>query len=135
MKVKSLSRARLLATPCAAAHGSSVHGIFQARVLEWGAIAYSQVFSNSREFYLYVITRLEQDILECEVKWALESITTNKASGGDGIPVVWGSQEGCQGPSRPSGRNRGLPLRRRRGQGPHLARHGTSTSFVRTDAF
>ena len=30
---------------------------------------------------------LEQDILECEVKWALESITTNKASGGDGIPV------------------------------------------------
>ena len=34
-----------------------------------------------------VITRLEPDILECEVKWALESITTNKASGGDGIPV------------------------------------------------
>ena len=34
-----------------------------------------------------VITQLEPDILECEVKWALESITTNKASGGDGIPV------------------------------------------------
>ena len=34
-----------------------------------------------------VITRLEPDILECEVKWALESITMNKASGGDGIPV------------------------------------------------
>ena len=34
-----------------------------------------------------VITHLEADILECEVKWALESITTNKASGGDGIPV------------------------------------------------
>ena len=34
-----------------------------------------------------VITHLEQDILECEIKWALESITTNKASGGDGIPV------------------------------------------------
>ena len=32
-----------------------------------------------------VITYLEPDILECEVKWALESITTNKASGGDGI--------------------------------------------------
>ena len=31
---------------------------------------------------------LESDILECEVKWALESITTNKASGGDRIPVV-----------------------------------------------
>ena len=34
-----------------------------------------------------VITNLEPDILECEVKCALESITTNKASGGDGIPV------------------------------------------------
>ena len=34
-----------------------------------------------------VLTHLEPDILECEVKWALESITTNKASGGDGIPV------------------------------------------------
>ena len=35
-----------------------------------------------------VVTHLEPDILECEVKWALESITMNKASGGDGIPVV-----------------------------------------------
>ena len=34
-----------------------------------------------------VITYLEPDSLECEVKWALGSITTNKASGGDGIPV------------------------------------------------
>ena len=34
-----------------------------------------------------MIIHLEPDILECEVKWALESITTNKASGGDGIPV------------------------------------------------
>ena len=34
-----------------------------------------------------MITDLEQDILECEVKWALESITMNKTSGGDGIPV------------------------------------------------
>ena len=34
-----------------------------------------------------MITQVEPDILECEVKWALESITTNKASGGDGIPV------------------------------------------------
>ena len=34
-----------------------------------------------------LITHLEPDILECEVKWALGSITTNKASGGDGIPV------------------------------------------------
>ena len=34
-----------------------------------------------------VITHLEPDVLECEVKWALESITTNKVSGGDTIPV------------------------------------------------
>ena len=34
-----------------------------------------------------VISHLKPDILECEVMWALESITTNKASGGDGIPV------------------------------------------------
>ena len=34
-----------------------------------------------------VIAHLEPDILECEVKWTLESITMNKASGGDGIPV------------------------------------------------
>ena len=34
-----------------------------------------------------VITHLEPDILECEVKWALESVTTNKASGDDGIPI------------------------------------------------
>ena len=53
--------------------------------------------SNSEELYKKdhhdpenhdgVITHLEPDILECEVKWAIESITMNKASGGDGIPV------------------------------------------------
>ena len=36
---------------------------------------------------MVVITHLEPDILECEVKWALGSITVNKANGGDGIPV------------------------------------------------
>ena len=36
-----------------------------------------------------VITHLEPDFLECEVKWVLGSITTNKASGGDGIPVSY----------------------------------------------
>ena len=36
---------------------------------------------------MMVCSHLEPDILECEVKWALESITTNKASGGDGIPA------------------------------------------------
>ena len=42
---------------------------------------------HDQENYDGVITHLEPDILECEVKWALESITMNKASGGDGIPV------------------------------------------------
>ena len=34
-----------------------------------------------------IITHLDSEMLECEVKWTLGSITTNKASGGDGIPV------------------------------------------------
>ena len=42
---------------------------------------------NDPENHDCVITHLEWDILDCEVKWALGSITTNKASGGDGIPV------------------------------------------------
>ena len=40
-----------------------------------------------------VITHLETDILECEVKWALGSITTNKASGNDGIPLTISNPE------------------------------------------
>ena len=46
----------------------------------------------------------------------------------------WGSQEGCQGPFRPSGRNRGLPLRRRGGQGPHLAKRWKPCGFSRAEA-
>ena len=42
---------------------------------------------NEPDNYNGVITHLEPDILECEVKWALGSITTNKASGDNGIPV------------------------------------------------
>ena len=42
---------------------------------------------HNSDNYSGVITFLEPDILECEVRWALESITMNKASGGDGIPV------------------------------------------------
>ena len=42
---------------------------------------------HDRDNHDSVITHLEPDIQECEVKWALESITTNKASRGDGIPV------------------------------------------------
>ena len=43
--------------------------------------------SNDPDNHDGVITHLEPDILECEVKWALGSVTMNKASGGDGIPV------------------------------------------------
>ena len=43
--------------------------------------------SNDSDNHDGVITHLEPDILECKVRWALGSITTNKASGGDGIPV------------------------------------------------
>ena len=111
-----------------------VHGILQARILDWVAFPFSRGSSHSRDTTqvshiagvsftswatrealteaedikkrwqeyreeLYkkdlhdpdnhdgVITHLEPDILECEVKWALGSITMNKASGGDGIPV------------------------------------------------
>ena len=46
----------------------------------------------------------------------------------------WGSHEGCQGPFRPSGRNRGLPLRGRRGQGPHLAKTWEPRGFSRVAA-
>ena len=42
---------------------------------------------HNPDYHDGVITHLEPDILECEVKWTLESITMNKASGGDGIPV------------------------------------------------
>ena len=42
---------------------------------------------NDLDNYDGVVTHLEPDVLECEVKWALGSITTNKASGGDGIPA------------------------------------------------
>ena len=44
-------------------------------------------FCHDQDNHDGVITDLEPDILECEVKWALESITMNKAIGGDGIPV------------------------------------------------
>ena len=51
------------------------------------AVATSFKRSHAHAAHDGVITHLEPDNLECEVKWALENITTNKASGGDGIPV------------------------------------------------
>ena len=73
--------------------GSSIHGIFQTRVLEWVAISFSKEYTeelyknnlHDPDNHNSVISHLEPDILECKVKWALGSITMNKASG-DGIP-------------------------------------------------
>ena len=51
---------------------------------------YTELFKkdlHDQDNHNCVITHLEPDILECEVKWAFGSITTNKASGGNGIPV------------------------------------------------
>ena len=48
---------------------------------------YTELYKKDLHDQDGVITHLEPDILECEVKWALESITTNKVSGCDGIPV------------------------------------------------
>ena len=50
-------------------------------------IIVTNLIYNTGGYHDGVITHLEPDILECEVKWALGSITTNKASGGHGIPV------------------------------------------------
>ena len=97
--------------------GSSVHGVLQARVLERIAISFFRAWPMDwthvscvswigRQILYHcanweapkldlhdpdnhngVITHLEPDILECEVKWTLENIITNKANGGDGILV------------------------------------------------
>ena len=48
---------------------------------------YTKKDLHDPDYHNGVITHLEPDILECEVKWALGSITKNKASGGNGIPV------------------------------------------------
>ena len=75
------------------------HGPASLPCLEWHSqiLAESLIYSKPLELYKKdvhdpdnhddVITNLEPDILECEVKWALESNTKNKATGGDGIPV------------------------------------------------
>ena len=59
---------------------------FKKRWQEYTEELYKKDFHDPDNHHS-VITHLETDILECEVKWALESITMNKASGGDGIPV------------------------------------------------
>ena len=67
---------------------SAVHGVTKSRtqLSNWIKLANKKDI-HDQDNHDGVITDLEPDILECEVKWALESITMNKASGGDGIPV------------------------------------------------
>ena len=60
--------------------------IFKKRQQEYTEELYKKYFRDP-DNHDGMITHLQLDILECEVKWALESITTNKASGGDRIPV------------------------------------------------
>ena len=59
---------------------------FKKRWQEYTEELYKKYLHN-KDNHNGVITHLEPDILECEVKWALGSITMNRASGGDGIPV------------------------------------------------
>ena len=54
--------------------------------LVWATLVYKKDLHNP-DNHNGVVTHLEPDILECEVRWALENITTNKASGGDKFPV------------------------------------------------
>ena len=61
-------------------------GIFETNYVSLQKSQYKSYLHNP-DNHDGVITHLEPDILECELKWALGSITMNKASGGDGIPV------------------------------------------------
>ena len=67
---------------CAAVH--EVAGI-QTQLMDWTELIQKKFCDPDNHSVL--VTHLEPDILECEVKWALGSITTNKAGGGDGIPA------------------------------------------------
>ena len=67
--------------------GSSVLGFSRQEYWRGGPFPSPKKDLNDPDNHNGVITHLEPDILEREVKWALGSITTNKASGGDGIPV------------------------------------------------
>ena len=100
VKVKSLSRVRPSATPWTAAFQAPPSmGFSRQEYLSGVPLPYPKNTQKNYTEEVYkkdlhdpdnhdgMITHLEPDILECEVKWALESITTKKASEGDGIPV------------------------------------------------
>ena len=63
-------------------------GLTETEVIKKRQQEYTELYKKDlQDNHDGMITHLEPHMLECEVKWALESITTNKASGGDGIPV------------------------------------------------
>ena len=82
------SRVRLFATPWNAAHQAPPSMGF-SRQEYWSGWPLPSPKSHLNDPYNHngVVTHLELDILECEVKWVLGSVTTNKASEGDGIPA------------------------------------------------
>ena len=84
VKVKLLSRVRPSATPWIAAYQAPPSMGF-SRQEYWSGLSFSKIGLNDPENHSGVITHLEPDILECEVKYALRSITMNKISEGDGI--------------------------------------------------
>ena len=82
--MKSLSHVQLFATPWTVAHQTPLSMGFSRQ--EYTEELYKKDLHDP-DNHDGVITHLEPDILECKFKWALGSITMNKASGGDGIPV------------------------------------------------
>ena len=82
VKVRLLSRVQLFATPWTAAHQAPPSMGLSRQ--EYTEELYKKDLHDP-DNHDGVVTHLDADILECEVKWALGSITTNKASGGDGI--------------------------------------------------
>ena len=94
--MKSLSRVRLFATLWTVAYQAPPSMGFSRQEC-WSGLPFPSPEEYTEELYKKdlhdqdnhdgVITDLKPDILECEVKWALENITTSKASGGDGIPL------------------------------------------------
>ena len=88
MKVKSLSRVRLLATPWTAAYQAPPPMGF-ARQEYWSGVPLPSPKKGLKYPYKQdsVVIHLEPDIPECEVKWAFGIISVSKASGGDGILV------------------------------------------------
>ena len=85
VKVRLLSRVRLFVTPWTVAYQAFPSMGFSRQEYWSGMPLPSPLYDPDN--HNGVITHLEPDILECKVKWALGSITMNKASGGDGIPV------------------------------------------------